>query len=105
HGRAPRRRADRTGLPTRPARPEPLPPRIFAVADTLDAISSDRPYRRARPWAEAVQVVRDESGAQFDPRVVAALDRADLDFLPRPSGRKPPRGSGAWLRYGGCKAN
>jgi HD-GYP domain-containing protein (c-di-GMP phosphodiesterase class II) len=53
----------------------PLAARIFAVADTLDAISSNRPYRQARTWAEAVQIVRTESGAQFDPRVVEALNR------------------------------
>jgi HD-GYP domain-containing protein (c-di-GMP phosphodiesterase class II) len=54
----------------------PLAARIFAVADTLDAISSNRPYRQARTWAEAVQLVRAESGAQFDPRVVEALEKA-----------------------------
>jgi len=67
----------------------PLAARVFAVVDTLDAISSDRPYRRARTWEEAIRVVRAESGAQFDPRVVEALDRAELDFLPRPLGHTP----------------
>jgi ribonuclease P protein subunit RPR2 len=51
----------------------PLGARIFAVADTLDAITSDRPYRRAAPWAHAREVVLAESGKQFDPDVVDAF--------------------------------
>jgi ribonuclease P protein subunit RPR2 len=51
----------------------PLGARIFAVADTLDAITSDRPYRAALPWQTAHDVILDESGAQFDPEVVGAF--------------------------------
>jgi response regulator RpfG family c-di-GMP phosphodiesterase len=51
----------------------PLGARIFSVADALDAITSDRPYRRARRWEEAVAEIRTQSGAQFDPQVVAAF--------------------------------
>jgi response regulator RpfG family c-di-GMP phosphodiesterase len=51
----------------------PLGARIFSVADALDAITSDRPYRRARSWEEAVAEIRAQSGAQFDPQVVAAF--------------------------------
>jgi putative nucleotidyltransferase with HDIG domain len=47
--------------------------RIFAVADTLDAITSDRPYRRASPFSHALSEVEAGSGTQFDPEVVAAL--------------------------------
>lgn len=50
----------------------PLSARIFAVADALHAMTHDRPYRRARPVAEALEVVREESGKQFDPRIVEA---------------------------------
>lgn len=50
----------------------PLAARIFAVADALDAMTHDRPYRRARPLAEALGVLRAESGKQFDPRIVEA---------------------------------
>jgi HAMP domain-containing protein len=50
----------------------PVAARIFAVVDTLDAITHDRPYRPARPLAEALAVVKEESGRQFDPRVVEA---------------------------------
>jgi response regulator RpfG family c-di-GMP phosphodiesterase len=47
--------------------------RIFHVVDTLDAITSDRPYRRARPFADArAELVRCR-GTQFDPRVVDAF--------------------------------
>jgi len=48
----------------------PLGARIFAVADTLDAITSDRPYRRAAPYTVARAEIERESGRQFDPRVV-----------------------------------
>jgi HD-GYP domain-containing protein (c-di-GMP phosphodiesterase class II) len=55
----------------------PLAARVFAVADTLDALTSDRPYRRAAGWAEAREVIRAESGTQFDPAVIAAYDSID----------------------------
>ena len=51
----------------------PLGARIFAVADTLDAMTSDRPYRRALPWSVAYDEIRRESGQQFDPKVVEAF--------------------------------
>lgn len=49
----------------------PLGARIFAIADTLDAMMSDRPYRQGRPYAVARAEIQRESGKQFDPRVVA----------------------------------
>ena len=48
----------------------PLGARIFAVADTLDAITSDRPYRPARDVEAARDEIRKWSGRQFDPEVV-----------------------------------
>jgi PAS domain S-box-containing protein len=51
----------------------PLGARIFAVADALDAMTSDRPYRRALPWDVARDEIRRESGRQFDPQVVKAF--------------------------------
>lgn len=50
----------------------PLTARIFAVVDALEAMSHDRPYRKARPVSEALEVLRQEAGKQFDPRVVDA---------------------------------
>jgi response regulator RpfG family c-di-GMP phosphodiesterase len=47
--------------------------RVFAVCDTLDAITSDRPYRKARPLQVAVEEIQRCSGSQFDPRVVDAF--------------------------------
>jgi cyclic di-GMP phosphodiesterase len=51
----------------------PLESRIVAVADAFDAMTSDRPYRSALPIEVALERIRAESGAQFDPRVVEAL--------------------------------
>lgn len=48
----------------------PIGARIFAVADALDAITSDRPYRKARSFDEAREEVLRCSGTQFDPAVV-----------------------------------
>jgi len=51
----------------------PLPARIVAVADVLDAMTSDRPWRRALPLAEALDFIRAKAGTLFDPAVVDAL--------------------------------
>ena len=48
----------------------PLGARLFAVADTLDAITSDRPYRAAQSFAAARTEIMKWSGRQFDPNVV-----------------------------------
>src|SRR5271155_258029 len=48
----------------------PLGARIFAVADTLDAITSDRPYRKAATFAAARLEIKRCAGTQFDPKVV-----------------------------------
>jgi len=50
----------------------PVVARIFAVVDALDAMTHDRPYRPARLLPEALAILREESGKQFDPRVVEA---------------------------------
>jgi putative nucleotidyltransferase with HDIG domain len=51
----------------------PLGARIFSVADTLDAITSDRPYRSASSFGDALREIEQHTGTQFDPDVVAAL--------------------------------
>jgi putative nucleotidyltransferase with HDIG domain len=48
----------------------PLGARIFAIADTLDAITSDRPYRKGRSFTEAREEIQRCSGKQFDPAIV-----------------------------------
>ena len=55
----------------------PLWARIFSVVDALDAITAERPYRAARPYAAALDEIRLHAGTQFDPNVVAALERID----------------------------
>ena len=51
----------------------PLGARIIAVADTYDAITSDRPYRKGKSKEDAIKIIRECSGTQFDPAVVAAF--------------------------------
>jgi HD-GYP domain-containing protein (c-di-GMP phosphodiesterase class II) len=51
----------------------PFVARIIAVADTFDAITSDRPYRQKKMAEIAMQIIRDNSGTQFDPIVVSAF--------------------------------
>jgi putative nucleotidyltransferase with HDIG domain len=49
--------------------------RIFSVADAFDAITSDRVYRRGKPYEAAAQELDDWAGRQFDPRIVEAFHR------------------------------
>jgi response regulator RpfG family c-di-GMP phosphodiesterase len=51
----------------------PLAARVFAVADALDAMTSDRPYRRAGRWSAAHDEILAQSGKQFDPEIVDAF--------------------------------
>jgi HD-GYP domain-containing protein (c-di-GMP phosphodiesterase class II) len=53
----------------------PLSARVFAVADTLDALTTDRPYRPASPFLDARKVIEAACGTQFDPGVVEAYRR------------------------------
>jgi response regulator RpfG family c-di-GMP phosphodiesterase len=67
-------RWDGAGYPDRLHGDEtPIGARVFAVADALDAMTSDRPYRRALGWATAREEIIGESGRQFDPMVVEAF--------------------------------
>ena len=58
----------------------PIGSRIFAVADTLDAITSDRPYRRARNFDVAREEILRCSGTQFDPGVVEVFLKIPNDL-------------------------
>jgi putative nucleotidyltransferase with HDIG domain len=69
-------RFDGTGYPDSLAGEEiPLAARVLSVADALDAMTTDRSYRRAIPLATALEVLADNAGSQFCPRVVQALTR------------------------------
>jgi ribonuclease P protein subunit RPR2 len=68
-------RWDGTGYPDRLSGESiPLPARVFAVADALDALTTDRPYRPASTFGDARDEIRRFAGTQFDPGVVAAFD-------------------------------
>jgi HD-GYP domain-containing protein (c-di-GMP phosphodiesterase class II) len=83
-------RWDGHGYPAKmPGRDIPLAARVFAVADTLDAITSDRPHRSGQPIDVARETIRAGSGSQFDPRVVEAfegLSDAELERIRDASG-------------------
>jgi diguanylate cyclase (GGDEF)-like protein len=67
-------RWDGKGYPDRlRGREIPLGARVFAVADALDAITSQRPYRAAGSWGDAVAEIVSGRGRQFDPDVVEAF--------------------------------
>jgi diguanylate cyclase (GGDEF)-like protein/putative nucleotidyltransferase with HDIG domain len=67
-------RFDGTGYPDRLAGEDiPLVARILSVADALDAMTSDRPYRAALPVDVALREITAQAGSQFCPRVVDAL--------------------------------
>jgi putative nucleotidyltransferase with HDIG domain len=58
--------------------------RIFAVIDTYDAMTSDRPYRKALPHETALEEIARNAGSQLDPQVVEAwrrIERGDLERL------------------------
>ena len=67
-------RWDGNGYPRRLKGEEiPLGARIFMIADTLDAMTSDRPYRKAATFAQARQEIARCAGTQFDPRCTEAF--------------------------------
>lgn len=59
----------------------PLGARIFTVADVFDAVTTFRPYREPMTPQAAAALIRAHSGTKFDPRVVAAFERALPDML------------------------
>ncbi|HEV1285293.1 MAG TPA: HD domain-containing phosphohydrolase [Bryobacteraceae bacterium] len=58
----------------------PVGARILSAVDCLDALASDRQYRRALPLDEAIKIVEGEAGKAFDPRVVAILARRYIEL-------------------------
>lgn len=84
-------RWDGTGYPARLKGQEiPLPARILAVADSYDAMTEDRAYRRALHWEAAIEEIERCSGTQFDPdvaRLFVDLIRAQKDVNDKPFNR------------------
>ncbi|HQI03735.1 MAG TPA: response regulator [bacterium] len=67
-------RWDGNGYPTMISGIEiPLGARIIAIADTFDAITSDRPYRKALSEEKAIEIIKENSGTQFCPKCSAAF--------------------------------
>jgi diguanylate cyclase (GGDEF)-like protein/putative nucleotidyltransferase with HDIG domain len=58
----------------------PLGARILAAVDCLDALTTDRQYRPAIPFAEALAVLQGQSGKGYDPRVIEVVSRLDLNI-------------------------
>jgi diguanylate cyclase (GGDEF)-like protein/putative nucleotidyltransferase with HDIG domain len=58
----------------------PIGARILSAVDCLDALASDRPYRKALPLYEAMNKIRAENGKSFDPKVVSVLERRHVDL-------------------------
>jgi HD-GYP domain-containing protein (c-di-GMP phosphodiesterase class II) len=73
----------------------PLGARIFAVVDAYDAMTSDRPYRRAGSHASAVREIKRNSGTQFDPRAVDAFLEANRKGLIRNHAARKDNGESA----------
>ena len=58
----------------------PLLGRIMAIADVYDALTSERPYKRAFTHEEAVQIITEQKGTQFDPLLVEMFIRVEEQF-------------------------
>jgi diguanylate cyclase (GGDEF)-like protein/putative nucleotidyltransferase with HDIG domain len=72
---------DGTGYPSGLKGEEiPVGARILSVVDCLDALASDRQYRKAIPLEKAMEIVRSESGKAFDPRVVELLEKRHVEL-------------------------
>jgi putative two-component system response regulator len=71
-------RWDGAGYPNALSGPRiPLPGRIVAIADVFDALTSDRPYKRAWPLAQALDEIRSLRGTHFDPSITDAFLQLD----------------------------
>jgi HD-GYP domain-containing protein (c-di-GMP phosphodiesterase class II) len=75
----------------------PLMPRVIAVADTFDALTTNRPYQKAHTPDDALRIIQNLSGQRLDPRAVAAItavyQRGDIRIpkeLTQPMPVEPP---------------
>jgi response regulator RpfG family c-di-GMP phosphodiesterase len=74
-------RWDGTGYPSGlKGRDIPLSARIVAVADSYDALTSEKTYRKAYSHEEACTIIKDEKGTHFDPNVIAAFEDLEGAF-------------------------
>ncbi|MEO8026471.1 MAG: diguanylate cyclase [Bryobacteraceae bacterium] len=81
---------DGTGYPSGLRGEEiPIGARILSAVDCLDALATDRQYRRALPLDEAMKVVLKESGRQFDPKVVELLGRRYIELEKKAIAKNP----------------
>jgi diguanylate cyclase (GGDEF)-like protein/putative nucleotidyltransferase with HDIG domain len=84
---------DGTGYPFGLAGEEiPIGARILSVVDCLDALASDRQYRRALPLDKAMEIVQAESGKSFDPMVVDVMRRRYVELEHIATGADAGRG-------------
>ena len=67
----------------------PMGAKIVSLADSFDAMTTDRPYRRRRSFEDVVRDLRQSSGTQFDGKVVAAFARAILKEVNGAAKRRP----------------
>ncbi len=80
---------DGTGYPDRLRRDDiPAGARALAIADCYDALTSDRPYRRAVSHAAAISMISDRCGSMFDPEMVEAFLPLAAGFWPAASDRR-----------------
>jgi diguanylate cyclase (GGDEF)-like protein/putative nucleotidyltransferase with HDIG domain len=89
-------RYDGTGYPDGLKGEEiPIGARILSAVDSLDALSSDRQYRKAMPLEEAIRIIGRESGKSFDPQVVRILQARyhELEAKVRSEVLEPARAS------------
>ncbi len=74
----------------------PLEVKIITIVDAFDAMTSDRPYRKAMPMAEVIRELKENAGTQFDPKLIKIFlkiieeknIRKGADVLSRAAGRK-----------------
>ena len=82
-------RWDGKGYPTGLVGQEiPIAARIFAVIDVWDALTSDRPYRKAMAYEKAFALIKNDSGTHFDPEVVTAFSKMIKKSLVNKKGRR-----------------
>jgi HD-GYP domain-containing protein (c-di-GMP phosphodiesterase class II) len=78
--------------------------RITAVADAIDAMGSDRPYRKGMPIEEVESILRNGAGKQWDPRVIAAYFavREDVQAICRIEREPHDLDVGSWREGDAC---